>query len=180
MPDEHPDAPRLELVIESLLFVTPEPMEVPRLAQVLGAERGEVEAALSRLADDCRNRGVRLQRQADAVQFVTAPEAAPIVERLVSVQSRTKLSPAALETLAVVAYRQPVTRAQIEAIRGVNCERALATLQARGLIAEVGRQDKVGRPILFGTTVEFLEYFGLTSLADLPRLDGEDKAEPSA
>lgn len=172
-----PDALSLDLLVESLLFVAPEPVEVARLAQVLGVESGEVEAALARLGESCRTRGVRLQRQAEAVQLVTAPEAAPFVARLLGAQARSRLSAAALETLAIIAYRQPVTRAQIEAIRGVNCERALATLQARSLIAEVGRQETVGRPILFGTTMEFLEYFGLTDLTDLPPLDSQDEQD---
>ena len=171
-----PDAPGLDLLVESLLFVAPEPIELARLAQVLGVEPGEVKAALARLSESCRTRGVRLQRQAEAVQLVTAPEAAPVVARFLGAQVRSRLSAAALETLAIVAYRQPVTRAQIEAIRGVNCERALATLQARSLIAEVGRQETVGRPILLGTTMEFLEYFGLTDLTDLPPLGDDSRS----
>ncbi len=168
--------PSLEALIESVLFVAPEPLEVGALAGLLGAPRDDVERALSRLAEAGAGRGIRVQRQGDVVQLVTAPEAAPVVSRFLSDERQSRLSSAALETLAVVAYRQPVTRAQVEALRGVNAERALGTLQARGLVVEIGRQATVGRPVLYGTTAEFLEYFGLTSLAELPPAD---PAEPS-
>ncbi len=166
----------LEALIESVLFVAPEPLEVAALAALLGTPREEVERALSRLAEAGGGRGIRVQRQGDLVQLVTAPEAAAVVSRFLSDERQARLSSAALETLAVVAYRQPVTRAQVEALRGVNSERALGTLQARGLVLEVGRQTSVGRPVLYGTTAGFLEYFGLTSLADLPPTD---PAEPT-
>lgn len=170
-----PVRPSLEVLVESVLFVAPEPVELGRLEQLLGVERAELVVALTRLAETLESRGVRLQRHGERAQLVSAPECAPAVERFFGAQSKSKLSPAALETLAIIAYRQPATRAQIEALRGVNCERALATLLTRNLIAEVGRQESVGRPILFGTTIEFLEYFGLASLADLPPL-GEGEA----
>ena len=166
----------LEALIESILFVAPEPLDVAALAGQLGAPREEVERALSRLAEAGGGRGIRVQRQGDVVQLVTAPEAAAVVSRFLSDERQSRLSSAALETLAVVAYRQPVTRAQVEALRGVNSERALGTLQARGLVVEVGRQTSVGRPVLYGTTAGFLEYFGLTSLAELPPAD---PAEPA-
>lgn len=164
------EAPTAEMLLESLLFVAPEPVELGRIEQVLGIERGEIEAALARLADGCRERGVRVQRHGETVQLVSAPEAASAIARFLGVQAKSRLSAAALETLAIVAYRQPVTRAQIEGLRGVSCERALATLQTRGLVAEIGRSESVGRPVLFGTTTEFLEYFGLASLDELPPL----------
>lgn len=148
-----------------------EPVEVSKLAEAAETSVADVEDALTRLSGQYVQRGMRIQRHGDSVQMVSAPECGAAVERLLGVQAHTRLSPAALETLAIVAYRQPVTRADVEAVRGVNSERALATLQTRGLIAEVGRQETVGRPILFGTTVDFLEYFGLTSLADLPPIE---------
>jgi len=103
--------------------------------------------------------------------LVSAPEAAPYVERFLGLSLSGKLSAAALETLAIIAYKQPITRPQIEAIRGVNSDGALRTLMSKGLIEEVGRLDSVGHPILFGTTFEFLQYFGLSSLSELPPLE---------
>lgn len=167
----------LEALVESVLFVAPEPLEVAALAGLLGESREEVEGALSRLAEAGAGRGIRVQRQGELVQLVTAPEAAAVVSRFTSDERQARLSSAALEALAVVAYRQPVTRAQVEALRGVNSERALATLQARGLVVEVGRQTSVGRPVLYGTTAEFLGYFGLSSLDEMPPAD---PAEPVA
>jgi len=158
----------LARIIESLLFVSDQPLEMGRLEQVLEVPREALDEAVAALAGECTGRGVRLQRHGESLQMVTAPEVAPYVEKLLGVQNAAKLSPAALETLAIIAYEQPVTRARIEAIRGVNCDRALATLLARGLVAEVGRLETVGRPALFGTTFEFLQYFGLESLSALP------------
>nr|MBC7244477.1 SMC-Scp complex subunit ScpB [Chloroflexota bacterium] len=156
--------------IEALLFVADEPVGIRELAQVLEASESAVEAALQQLVAHYQERGLRLQRTDRQVQFVTAPEVAPDVERFLGLDSRTKLSPAALETLALIAYRQPVTRAQIEAVRGVNCDGVLRTLLSHGLIAAVGRLEQAGRPILYGTTFAFLQYFGLTDLSELPAL----------
>ncbi len=170
------DLDSLPLIIESLLLVADEPVEVAHLARIVGARAEEVAAAIETLALDCQRRGVRLQRTGNAVQFVTAPEAAPYVERFLGVDEDHRLSHAALETLAIIAYKQPITRAAIEAIRGVNCERALATLKARGLVAEVGRASSSGRPYLYGTTFRFLEYFGLEKPEDLPPLRPQEAA----
>ncbi|MCL4534768.1 MAG: SMC-Scp complex subunit ScpB [Bacteroidetes bacterium] len=160
-------------IVESLLFVADEPLTLPQLTRLLEIERGQVEVALAELAEACQSRGIRLQCHNDAYQLVTAPEAAPFIERLLGSGSERRLSGAALEALAIVAYRQPITRAGIEAIRGVNSDRSLRTLQSLGLIAEVGRMETVGRPLLFGTTFEFLQYFGLESLAQLPPIPQE-------
>jgi segregation and condensation protein B len=143
---------------------------VGRLQRALELDRDAVEAALSRLAASYRTRGVRLQRKGDAVTLVSAPEAAPYVERFLGLGESGRLSGPALETLAIVAYRQPVTRMQIEAIRGVGADYAIRTLLARSLIHEVGRLETVGRPVLFGTTFEFLQYFGLETLDQMPAL----------
>ena len=161
----------LTSLIESLLFVADAPVTPAQLAAALDVEPKAVEEALDQLAADYQQRGLRLQRKAGRVQLVTAPEAAPAVERFLGLELSSKLSPAALETLAIVAYRQPVTRAQVEAIRGVNSDSVLRTLINKGLIEEVGRLEQVGRPILYGTTFEFLQYFGLQDLQDLPPLD---------
>ncbi|MGH2353031.1 MAG: SMC-Scp complex subunit ScpB [Chloroflexota bacterium] len=154
--------------IEAVLFVAERPVSVLELAKLLRLPPDAVEDAVTDLAAGYRDRGLTLQRHGDALQLATHPQAAGAVQRFLGLEMSARLSPAALETLAIVAYRQPVTRAQIEAVRGVNPDYGLANLVARGLVEEVGRLDAVGRPILFGTTFEFLRAFGLRSLADLP------------
>lgn len=171
------DDRELRSVLESLLFVSEGPVQISRLQQVLEVGTESVESALAALAEDYRERGLRLQRTEQTVQMVTAPESAPYVERLLGVQVSARLSNAALETLAIIAYKQPITRAGIEALRGVNVSRALATLHARGLVCEVGRMEAPGRPTLFGTTPEFLQYFGLESLGQLPPLESPPSPE---
>lgn len=157
--------------VESLLFVADAPVSVGRLAEALGVTAGQVEQALSDLEDINVERGMRLQRFGSRVQLVTAPEVAPSVERFLGLEARTRLSRAALETLSIIAYRQPVTRPEIESIRGVNSDSVLRTLLSVGLVEEVGRAPTVGRPILYATTFEFLQHFGLRSLDELPPLD---------
>jgi len=163
--------------IESLLFVASESVSVEQLALILEVTAEQIENALSALGDEYASRGVRLQRKGNRVQMVTAPEAAELVRRFLGLELSSKLSAAALETLAIVAYRQPVTRAQIEAIRGVNSDSVLRTLVNRGLVEEQGRLEQAGRPILFGTTFDFLQQFGLSSLEQLPPLMDYDPAE---
>jgi segregation and condensation protein B len=158
-------------LIESLLFVADEPVAVGRLASAIGVDREAVEEALRELGEEYEQRGLRLQRSGEQVQVVTAPEAAPYIERFLDLDLSSKLSAPALETLAVIAYQQPVTRAQIEAVRGVSCDSVLRTLVSKGLIEEMGRLPRAGRPILYGTTFEFLQYFGLQDLAELPPLE---------
>ncbi|MCR4408254.1 MAG: SMC-Scp complex subunit ScpB [Anaerolineae bacterium] len=170
----------LTSLIESLLFVADAPVTPAQLAAALDVEPKAVETALDQLAVDYQRRGLRLQRKGGRVQLVTAPEAAPAVERFLGLELNSKLSPAALETLAIVAYRQPVTRAQVEAIRGVNSDGVLRTLINKGLIEEVGRLEQAGRPIVYGTTFEFLQYFGLQDLRELPPLDLDAKDTQSA
>ncbi len=162
---------RLTSLVESLLFVADQPVTLDDLAQSLGATVRAVAAATDELAEACHTRGIRVQRAGDRVQLVTDPEAAPFVERFLGSDGQQKLSSAALETLAIIAYRQPVTRAAIDAIRGVNSDRSITTLRARGLIEEMGRADSVGRPTLWGTTVRFLEHFGIERPDDLPPVE---------
>ncbi len=175
-PAAAPDQAQLPMLVESLLFVAAEPMPVVRLAQILGVSQEAVEIALADLGVACKSggRGIRLQRKGDRVQLTTAPEAAPYVEQFLGLDVSSKLSPAALETLSVIAYKQPLTRADIEAVRGVNCDGVLRTLLARELIEPVGRLEQPGRPFLYGTTERFLQYLGLESLADLPPLPAEE------
>ncbi len=173
-----PSPSELKAIIESILFVAEDPLDMGILARSLAVDLKMVTEAVEALNEECRQRGVRLQRTGSAVQMVTAPEVAPYVERFLGLDEDRSLSQAALETLAIIAYKQPITRMTIEAIRGVNCEWTIASLKARGLIAEVGRAQAQGRPYLFGTTFRFLEYFGLEKPDDLPPLqEAEGESE---
>jgi segregation and condensation protein B len=162
---------QLRSVVESLLFVAGRPLELAELRRLLLVEEARLREAVHALAADCeqQKRGIRVQRLGTTVQFVSAPENARFVAALLGLPTQVKLTTAALETLAVVAYRQPITRSQIEFIRGVNSDRALSSLMQHALVSEVGRAGTVGRPVLFGTTPEFLQQFGLTSLEALPQ-----------
>jgi segregation and condensation protein B len=175
---ERPDPEDLMPILEAVLFVADAPIEIAALARTVNAPRNEVNAKLDELAEACRDRGVRLQRSGELVQLVSAPRTAAYVERFLGLE-HPPLTNASLETLAIIAYRQPMTRAGIESVRGVDCDGPIRTLMARGLIEEVGRAPVVGRPTLFGTTVRFLEYFGLERPDDLPPLPvTEDAGEP--
>jgi len=165
-----PARDHLKLVIESILFVADEPVEIAALARVSGRSEVDVLETVEAIAAEYQGRGLRIQRTAGAVQMVTAPEATAFVEQFLGVDEDQRISHAALETLAIIAYKQPISRQVIEAIRGVNCDRALASLRARGLVTEVGRAPTSGRPYLYGTTFRFLEHFGLEKPEDLPPL----------
>ena len=157
--------------VEAVLFASGEPVAVQALIEMLGITAQEFEPVLQGLAlryDE--DRGVRLMRFDDSLQLCTRPHYMDLIEKVLQPVRKQTLTQAALETLAVVAYRQPVTRMEIEQIRGVQCDRAVATLLHHGLIAEVGRKESIGRPILYGTTEKFLQHFALTSLEALPRL----------
>src|SRR5919199_2354092 len=154
--------------LEAVLFVAEKPVARNELARVVGATPRAVDGALVELGAAYENTGLRLQRSGDEWQIVTAPEQASRVAAYLGAD-RLRVSPASLETLAVIAYKQPVTRAEVEAIRGVNCDQTIYTLMQRRLIEERGRKEAPGRTILYGTTWEFLECFGLQSLDDLPR-----------
>lgn len=155
--------------IQSILLVAASPVSVRSLALALGMSHSAVEAALDRL-QKVTTGGIRLQMLDDCVQLVTAPENAAYVQRFLGVERPALLSRSALETLVVIAYRQPVTRAEIEEQRGVNSDRTVQTLMTRGLIEERGHRQTLGRPMEYGTAFGFLEYFGLSSLDDLPAL----------
>ena len=164
-----PAPERLPALIESLLFVAEEPQEIGTLAKSLNVPREGVERAVEELAASTNGRGLFIQRLDDRVQLATVPDAAPYIEHFLEVD-HGRLSRAALETLAIIAYRRPITRASIESVRGVNSDHAVATLLARDLIEDVGRAPGPGRPALFATTVRFLAYFGLQQAEDLPPL----------
>lgn len=171
-PPNPPDASPLVAALESLLFVSAEPVTLDRLRDALECSEIQLEAALARLAADLQARGVRLLLGPEGAQLVTAPEHALQIERFLGIQGAARPSAAALETLAIVAYQQPVSRPRIEEIRGVNSDRAIRSLLAQGLIQEVGRATSLGRPVLYGTTVEFLQRFGLSELGELPEIEG--------
>lgn len=166
--------------LEALLFIAERPLTSAEMGELAGVPRHEAEGALAALAEhlEADGRGLRLQRHDHAWQLVTAPE---VGARLAAYAARdeARLSTAALEALAVVAYRQPCTRGDVERVRGVDSDYVIRSLLHRRLVVELGRRDTPGRPVLFGTTFTFLERFGLTSLDDLPPLSG-DAAQLSA
>jgi segregation and condensation protein B len=161
-----------EAQLEALLFVAEKPLTRSEIAQVAGVDRDTVDARIGDLAVALEGRGVRLVEAGERVELATAPEAGHLIARYVGADA-PRLSNPSLETLAIVAYRQPCTRATIERIRGVDTEYTLRTLLHRRLIVEIGRSEAPGRPFLYGTAFEFLERFGLASLDELPPLEPE-------
>ncbi len=162
-------------LLESVLFVASGPLSVGRLAKVLETTPAVIGNLLHDLEMDYRERGIRLQWSGSEVQLTTAPDSSHVIERLLGLEITTRLSQAALEVLAIIAFLQPATRPQIDRIRGVNSDSSLRTLLSQGLIEEVGRLEGPGRPILYGTTPEFLQYFGLGSMDELPSLPSEEE-----
>ena len=160
----------LAVALEALCFALNRPVTYGEAAEILGRTPGAVARAAEVLAASLRSRGLMLQRHRDAIQLVTRPEVAWAVQRALNPERPTRLSRPAMETLAIVAYRQPVTKAVLESIRGVDCEAVLEHLERRGLVVEVGRQETPGHPRLFGTTLRFLQIVGLEHIEDLPRL----------
>ncbi len=155
--------------LEALLFAASGPVTPAQIAEALECKTGEVEAALKMLHEGYQaGRGLSLQWHAGRVQLTTAPKFAPIVEKFLGLEATSRLSRAALETLSIIAYRQPVTRPGVDAIRGVNSDGVLRSLLTKGLVQEMGRTEGPGRPILYGTTTDFLQHFGLSSLEELP------------
>ena len=163
--------------IEAILFVAGEAVSIKELARALQTEEKAVKAALNAIRDesDYDQRGFLLKRFGDKVQLATRPLYAQDVLRLLQPVQQQSLSQAAMETLAVVAYKQPVTRAEVEQVRGVKCDYSLQSLMNKRLIKETGRKDTIGRPILFGTTDEFLSHFGLEGLEALPPLPEKEE-----
>jgi len=156
--------------LEAMLFVAPEPVSTAQLATALDVSPSVVERGLNELESSLATRGLRLQRHAGRFQLTTAPQLAELIERFLGLEATTHLSRAALETLAIIAYQQPVTRPQIDSIRGVNSDSMMKSLLTKGLILESGRADGPGRPILYSTTPEFLQHFGLNSILEMPSL----------
>ena len=161
-----------EAGLEALLFVAERPLTRREIGTLAGVDRLTVDARLGDLEVTLRKRGLRLLLSGDRVELATAPEAGALVARYVGADA-VRLSPASLETMAIIAYRQPITKAAIERIRGVDSDYTVRSLIHRRLVVELSRSEAPGRPILYGTAFDFLERFGLTSLDDLPVLDAE-------
>ncbi len=168
---ENPTSLDIPTALEALLFVSAEPVAPSQFATVLEISTSAVEQGLKQLEAELQTRGLRLQRHGGRIQLTTAPEMAETIERFLGLEATSRLSQAALETLAIVAYQQPATRPQIEAVRGVSSDGVMKSLLGKGLILEVGRTEGPGRPILYSTTPDFLQHFGLNSLMDLPPLN---------
>ena len=157
--------------IEALLFVSPSPISIHQLAALLNLNTREIEKQISILENTLKMRGIRIQRHKNQVQLISAPEISHLIETFLTIETTSKLSRAALETLAIIAYKQPITRPQVDSIRGVNSDSVIQNMLSKGLIEDVGRADSPGRPILYTTTPDFLKYFGLESLEKLPPID---------
>ena len=162
-------------IIETLLFITDKPLSVKKIVELI-EDQEVTEEVVQQLIDELatdylKNSALEIRHVAEGYQIATKPEYSEYVRRLYRERTALRLSPAALETLAIIAYRQPVTKAEIEETRGVDCSGVLETLLEKKLIKIVGRKEVIGRPLLYGTTQEFLKYFGLTSLSDLPPLE---------
>lgn len=158
-------------LIEGLLFVAAEPVSTAQLGSALEVSVADIEQGLKELEGDLKQRGLRLQRHSGCVQLTTAPEMAELIERFLGLEATSRLSRAALETLAIISYMQPVTRPQVDSVRGVNSDGVMRSLLGKYLIQESGRADGPGRPILYITTPVFLQQFGLNSIAELPPLE---------
>ncbi len=171
----------LSVKLEAILFVAAEPVTIAQLATALDVAPSVIERGFNELDASLSERGLRLQRHAGRVQLTTAPQLAELIERFLGLEVTSHLSRAALETLAIISYQQPVTRPQIDSIRGVNSDSMLKSLLNKGLVLESGRADGPGRPILYSTTPEFLQHFGLNSILEMPPLakpeEGEQKEE---
>ena len=169
--DQNQKMSKLKANLEAVLFVAPVAVNLSQLASALDITEREAEKVLSQLGEDYQERGLRIQHHAGRIQLTTAPEAGESVERFLGLEITTYLSQAALEALSVVAYEQPVTRPQVDSVRGVNSDGVMKSLLHKGLIQDVGRADGPGRPILYATTPEFLQQFGLSSLEEMPPME---------
>jgi len=174
------EAIKLTSRLEALLFVADGPVSVGALADCVGAKNPEVEKALKELDEYFRKekRGIRLQWHASKVQLTSAPELAKLVENFLGLETIARFTRASLETLVIIAYKQPITRPGIDAIRGVNSDGVLKSLLSKGLIEETGRTEGPGRPILFATTPDFLQHFGLATIQELPPFEEEVQLPP--
>lgn len=158
-------------IIESILLVAEKPVATKELSTCTGAMSSEVQKALTELIDEYKNRGIKIIKKGEYFSLVTDPENAEAVSKYLNEELRHDLSEAAIETLSIITYKQPVTRIEIEEIRGVQSDQILRNLLIRGLVTEVGRKEAPGRPILYGTTMEFMQYFGFEDEGQIPKLE---------
>lgn len=167
------DKTEIKAIIEALLFMWGDPLNLKDISLILEIDEEEVRSIINEMIDEFNfeRRGIRIIQIEDSYQMSTRTEHFEWIKKLYNPKSTKTLSSAALETLSIVAYNQPITKSEIEIIRGVRCDKALDTLLEKGIIEERGRLEKTGRPIIYGTTKDFLKYFGLTSLDDLPSLE---------
>ena len=163
----------IKSAIESMMFVWGEPLSVKAVADIFNTDKKEIYDCFKELQEEYEQegRGIVIREVNKSFQFVTRKENLDYIERLCTPIRRRRLSQSALETLAIIAYKQPVTKGEIEAVRGIRCDRVMEGLMKKNLVDEVGRADSVGRPILYGTTDEFLKQFGFETLKDLPEID---------
>lgn len=166
------DIRELKSIIESLLFTWGDPLDIKDIASIVEVKEDELSKVMQEMIDefDYNMRGIRIIKVNDSYQLGTRPENFEWIKKLSNPKTTKNLSNAALETLSIIAYRQPIIKSDVEAIRGVRCDKAIETLIERGLIEECGRLERVGRPILYGTTDTFLRCFGLENLQELPPL----------
>jgi segregation and condensation protein B len=165
--------PTVESVVEAVLFASDEPLRETRLADIVGTKAKQIRQHIKSLNEkyDANNNAFRIEQVAGGYQMLTLSPYNHWLKKLLHVRDESKLSPAALETLAIIAYKQPVIRADIEAVRGVAASEMVRSLMYKGLVKIVGRAEVLGRPMLYGTTKKFLETFGLNSLKDLPKIE---------
>lgn len=170
----------MKSALESMMFVWGEPLKLSDAAEVLEADKKQVKELMQELAEEyeIEGRGIRIREVNGAYQFVTYIENELFIEKLCTPVKVKRLSQAALEVLAIIAYKQPVTRGEIDSIRGIKSDRVLDNLASKNLIDVVGRSDGIGRPLLYGTTDEFLKKFGFASLKELPDIEGFDDIRP--
>ena len=162
----------LKKSVEAILFIAPSPLSINQLASVLEQKTKVIEDVINKIKNEyIESHGLRIQETNGKYQITSAPEYGKIIEKFIGTEESTSLSQAALEAMAIVAFRQPITRPEIDDIRGVNSDGVVRNLLNKGLIQEIGRSDSVGRPILYGTTEDFLHYFGLSSISELPKFE---------
>jgi len=162
----------LSAVVETLLFVSSTPVSINQLSTALGETQKRIKGAITELEEKYMlASGLRLQRKGNKVQITTAPELSEVIETFTGRETTTTLSRPALETLAIIAFKQPITRPMLENVRGVNSDSVVRNLLSKGLVEELGRSDRLGRAVLYGTSTDFLSHFGLNSLDDLPAVD---------
>lgn len=170
----------LQRIIEAILFMAEEPLSVKEMAEITGASGEDTQKALVEVMEDYeRGSGLQILRVAGGYQLATRPEAAPYIQKMEREGHTLRLSQAAMESLAIIAYKQPVTRIEIEAIRGVRVDKVLENLLRKKLIRITGRKSVPGRPMTYGTTKKFLQYFGLNDLKDLPLLENFSEMQKS-